>query len=482
MDSPLLSPTTETCGTSETPSSAFALPPTLEPTPTGSRMVTANRNLECTPSAEQQYWKNPYIYRLPAFITNLNPKVYQPQVVSFGPYHHDKDHLLPMEEHKDRARDHFLERSGKSLEPFVESLREVVWDLKESYDALNQKWKEGEGDQFLELMIRDGCFMLEIMRAATIEKEKNDYAPNDPIFSTHRLAYITPYIRRDMLMLENQLPMLVLYKLVTIENNCKEPDEYINELILEFYSLDTGIKGMGRCLHVVDIFRKGLLMDPEMENAWPEAGEGDRSSLETCNPRMEHVLDVNCSPKKTKKVQHKEIIRSATELKEAGIQFEKSLTCSLKDISFDRGVLKLPVITVDDTTESKFLNLMTFERLHIGTGNEVTSYVDFMDKIINNERDVALLHARGIIQNDFGSDKAVAKLFNSLCTEVTVESNLDAVQRKISDHCKKPWNMWRANLRHTYFSSPWTTLSLVAAMFLFALTIIQTVFIVLTYY
>ncbi|KAF8010443.1 hypothetical protein BT93_J1161 [Corymbia citriodora subsp. variegata] len=445
-------------------------------------MVTAKRNLERMPSDEQQYQKNPCIYRLPAFITNLNPKVYQPQVVSFGPYHHDKDHRLPMEEHKDRARDHFLKRSGKSLEPFFESLREVVWDLKESYDALSWEWKEGRGDQFLELMIRDGCFMLEIMRTSTIEKEKNDYAPNDPIFSNHRLAYITPYIRRDMLMLENQLPMLVLYKLVAIENNCEEHDVYINELILEFYSLDTGIKGMGRCLHVVDVFRKGLLMDPEMENAWPEAGEGDISSLEMCIPGMEHVVDVNCLPKKTKKVQHKEIIRSATELKEAGIQFEKSLTCSLKDISFDRGILKLPVITVDDTTESKFLNLMTFERLHIGTGNEVTSYVDFMDKIINNERDVALLHARGIIQNDFGSDKAVAKLFNSLCTEVTVESNLDAVQKKISDHCKKPWNMWRANLRHTYFSSPWTTLSLIAAMFLFALTIIQTVFIVLTYY
>ncbi|KAL3719700.1 hypothetical protein ACJRO7_004647 [Eucalyptus globulus] len=493
MDSPLLSPRIETCGTSEAPSTKFALPPDPEPRSTGCWMVTVDRNLDCMPSDEQRYLKNPCIYRLPAFITKLNSDAYQPHVVSFGPYHHGEDHLVPMEEHKHRACDRFLERSGKSLEPFFESLRDAARDLKESYDALNGKWKEDRGDHFLELMIRDGCFMLEIMRATTAEKEKNDYAPNDPIFSTHRLAYITPYIRRDMLMLENQLPMLVLYQLVAVESNGEERDEYINKtnnLVLSFYSLDTSITGMGRCLHVADVFRKGRLREPQKVqhkkiNVGPEAGEGDKSSLDTCIPGMGHVVDVfrKCLPKKTKEVQHG-IIRSATELKETGIQFQKSLTRSLKDISFARGVLKLPAIMVDDTTKSELLNLMTFERLHIGTGNEITSYTKFMDNIINNERDVALLHAQGIIQNSIGCDDAVADLFNSLCKEVTVgpNSSLDAVQKKISEYCEKPWNRWRANLRHTYFGSPWSALSLIAAIFLFALTIIQTIFIVLTYY
>ncbi|KAL3719693.1 hypothetical protein ACJRO7_004641 [Eucalyptus globulus] len=493
MDYPLLSPGTETRGTTEAPSTAFALPPDLEPASTGLWKVTVDRNSECMPSDEQGYLKNPCIYRLPAFITDLNPKAYRPHVVSFGPYHHGEKHLLPMEEHKDRARNRFLERSGKSLEPFFESLREVAWDLKESYDALSQDWEEGRGDKFLEVMMRDGCFMLEIMRAATIGKENNDYAPNDPIFSFHRLEYITPYIRRDMLMLENQLPMLVLYQLVAVDSNGEERDEYINRtnnLVLSFYSLDTSITEMGRCLHVVDVFRKGRLREPKKvqdkkKNVGPEAGEGDKSSLDTCIPGMGHVVDAfrKCLPKKSTEVQH-EIIRSATELKNTGIQFKKSLTSSLKDISFARGVLKLPAIMVDDTTESEFLNLMTFERLHIGTENEITSYTKFMDNIINNEQDVALLHAQGIIQNAIGCDNAVAELFNSLCREVAVgpHSTLDAVQKKISEYCEKPWNRWRANLSHTYFSSPWSSLSVIAAIFLFALTIIQTIFIVLTYY
>lgn len=115
---------------------------------------------------------------------------------------------------------------------------------------------------------------------------------------------------------------------------------------------------------------------------------------------------------------------------------------------------------------------------------QVTSYIFFMDNIIDNDKDVALLHSKGIIQNAIGSDKAVAKLFNSLSKDVTLdpESSLDVVHKKVSDYCKKPWNMWRANLIHTYFRNPWAILSLIAAIFLFALTIIQTVYTIMQSY
>ncbi|XP_039158834.1 UPF0481 protein At3g47200-like [Eucalyptus grandis] len=423
-------------------------------------IVHVNANLKCMPDDEQQYWKDPSIYRVPPSITDLNPKAYQPQVVSFGPYHYGDPRLSSMEEHKHRVLLHFLRYYRKSLEHFFESLREVAHKLEDSYDNLDQKWKEGTGSKFLELMITDGCFMLEIMRIATLprsEAENNGYAPNDPIFSIHRLECIALYIRRDMLLLENQLPILVLYQLVAVANNGREDD--VNELIGKFYfpREKKKFRGLGRCLHVMDVFRRGLLMEPEEVHH-----ERENVGFEETEP----------------------IIRSATELTEAGIKFGKSKTNSLKNIFFAKGHLKLPVFTVDDTTESMFLNAMTFERLHIKAGNEVTSYVTFMDKIINNEQDVALLHTEGIIHNDFGSDKAVAKLFNSLCTEVTLPSNenLDDVQQKISKHCKKRRNKWRANLNRTYFRSPWTILSFTAAFFLFALTIMQAVYTVLRYH
>jgi hypothetical protein len=42
--------------------------------------------------------------------------------------------------------------------------------------------------------------------------------------------------------------------------------------------------------------------------------------------------------------------------------------------------------------------------------------------------------------------------------------------------------MWRANLIHTYFQSPWAFLSLAATFFLLVMTIMQTVYTVMQYY
>lgn len=166
------------------------------------------------------------------------------------------------------------------------------------------------------------------------------------------------------------------------------------------------------------------------------------------------------------------------ELYEAGIRFKKSESRSLKDISFEDGVLSLPHIVVDDTTESMFLNLIAFERFHVGAGNEVTSYIFFMDNIIDGAMDVSHLHARGIIQNAMGSDKAEAKPFNSLSKDVTIDpdSSLDVVYKSVNKYCKKRYHMWRANLCHTYFRNPWAMLSVIAVVFLFALTIVQTIY------
>ncbi|KAI3891935.1 hypothetical protein MKX03_031593, partial [Papaver bracteatum] len=65
---------------------------------------------------------------------------------------------------------------------------------------------------------------------------------------------------------------------------------------------------------------------------------------------------------------------------------------------------------VDDTTESTFLNLIAYERFHVGEGSEVNACIFFMDRIIDSSKDVSLLHSKGIIKNALGSDKEVAKL------------------------------------------------------------------------
>ncbi|KAL3500693.1 hypothetical protein ACH5RR_039786 [Cinchona calisaya] len=413
--------------------------------------------------AEMKEWEQHSIYKLPAYVTDLNINAYKPRAISFGPYHYGEQNLKPMESHKERALLHFLNRSRKPLDCYVDALGEVVQDLKNAYDSLEDKWQQ-DSEAFLELMIQDGCFMIEILTTSSTDHHQSmdDYAPNDPIFSKHGQLYLMPYITRDMLMLENQLPMLLLKTLLAVDNEDAQTDEeFINKLIHKFYFPYTPSMKLGKCLHVLDVYRRILLWEV------PTVRKRKISS-------QKYLRDENN-------------ILSARELQESGIRIKSNkISKSLKSISFDRklGILRLPSIPVDDTSETMFLNLMAFERFHAGAGNAVTDYVYFMDKLIDNSQDVNILQFRKIIQNEIGSEKAVARLFNSLLKDVALdpESRLNEVRVMINKYCKTKWHKWRGSLIQTYFRNPWALISVIAAIILFALTTSQTMYGALQYY
>ncbi|MQL91401.1 hypothetical protein Taro_024016 [Colocasia esculenta] len=424
---------------------------------------------------EKKAW-NHSIYKVPACIRVLNPDAYTPQVVSFGPYHHGEEAPAAMEEHKTRSLVHLLWRCKKPLTSFVSEMKTVEQQLMDAYAGLQEKWRQ-DPEGFLKLMILDGCFMLEVMRYSKASSRKgaaggatilapakpnySDYGSKDPIFSWHGVLNTVPIIKRDMLMMENQLPLLVLSKLAAVESGTTVSDDTIHSLVLEFLAANQCRVTSG--LHLLDVYRQSLLHGPI-----PKSVPDKRKQQRKTSRGKETVVVTD-------------IIRSATELNEAGIQFKLSESDSLRDIHFKHGVLSLPVMVVDDLTECTFLNLMAFERLHAGTGNEVTSYVFFMDNIIDSPADVSLLNSKAILHNAVGSDKEVARLFNTLSKDVALDPNsrLDHVHGKVNKYCRQKMNKWRANLIHTYFRNPWAALSLAAAIFLLALTVAQTVFTVL---
>ncbi|CAM8985298.1 unnamed protein product [Rhodiola kirilowii] len=51
-----------------------------------------------------------------------------------------------------------------------------------------------------------------------------------------------------------------------------------------------------------------------------------------------------------------------------------------------------------------------------------------------------------------------------------------------TDYYATKWHVWRTNLIHDYFSSPWTAISLGAAILLLILTALQTVYSAITFY
>lgn len=264
------------------------------------------------------------------------------------------------------------------------------------------------------------------------------------------------------------------------------------ERILVFF--DQSHKPKGSSDADVEKFYKCFRRQPKSKGS----GGGDEDDTEV--EKHLHILDLyrknqllGLPPKKRRyclpescrsKEEVEPYIRSATELAEAGIRFEKSKTRKLDDVSFECGVLKLPVIEVDDLVEAEYLNMMALERLHGAAGSEVTSYLILMDKIIDSAKDVSLLHWCRIIRNSLGNDDAIAALFNSLSREACLDyhNRLVQVQKEVTQYYRSPPRRCVAYAKHNYFTNPWVSLSVLAAIFLFALTTVQTVYALLDYY
>ncbi|KAL6645602.1 hypothetical protein ACP70R_017210 [Stipagrostis hirtigluma subsp. patula] len=64
---------------------------------------------------------------------------------------------------------------------------------------------------------------------------------------------------------------------------------------------------------------------------------------------------------------------------------------------FEGGVLRISRIFIHDDTKALFLNLTAFEQGNTGIGNDISTYAIFMDNLINSAEDVRYLHDRGAI-------------------------------------------------------------------------------------
>jgi hypothetical protein len=182
------------------------------------------------------------------------------------------------------------------------------------------------------------------------------------------------------------------------------------------------------------------------------------------------------------------IIPSAVELYHAGIRFRVSNTGHPHGISFRHGVLSMPRIPLDDSSEYMLLNMMAFERLHAGAGNNVTEFVQFLGSIISSAEDVTLLRSEGILIVLDDDEEVVATMFERVSSDFVAvqDSALNLVYEQVYEYywsiiCRK-LNYWFIHFVKTYFHTPWKAISLLAGTVLLVLAIVQTVYSVLSFY
>ncbi|MFQ6635673.1 hypothetical protein Gotur_011166 [Gossypium turneri] len=407
---------------------------------------------------------NPLIRKVPSTLRRTEEfmKYFKPKVISIGPLHHDDPTLHESKELKLKLAAHFVKNIGVDKDSLYSNMKKAIDDLKKCYDPQELEKYSDDDEKLAWMFFVDGCAILQAvyMRYGDdICKICGQFIKND----------LLTFVYSDLLLLENQIPFRVLELLTSSSDG----EQFMNAIIR--FIDDTVItpaedrfcsgerwweQKQGERTHLLHLLRVRLLFKKEKPRRWG----------------FPFFIEHKVSKEERTKRCHSHTIHNVKELKKLGISLKASETSCLTDISFNRilfvGKLCLPPISVDDST----MNLIAYEMCpDFDNDFTVTSYLCFLDLLIDEAEDVKDLRDAGILYNGLGSDEEVAKLFNKMNTDLVPSPRIySGVKRKIHDHCKNTWIKHAAQGYHTYFRSPWTFLAFVGAITALLLAALQT--------
>ncbi|KAE8098673.1 hypothetical protein FH972_016717 [Carpinus fangiana] len=369
-------------------------------------------------------------------------KYFEPRVAAVGPIHHGNPKYRLGEEYKLTSK--FVELCGKDINCLYE---EAEMEIKQLRGCFEEEVTKNYDDEALAWMLFvDGCAILQYISCVANDNFKELNIKNDSVAFAHQ----------DLFLLENQVP----YRLLKLLMKYSGKEEQLSESIERFIGIVTNQQmklqqkqGERDQTHLLDLLRTRLL-GPFGKNG----GDQDRDS---------------------------QSYRNVQELKSVGIQLKRSKNNShLREISFTRnfgfypGYLWLPPITVDDSTGPKFMNMIAYEMcLDFENDFGISSYISFLDSLIDEANDVKDMRKAQVLRNFLGSDQQVADLFNEIGTDVVPNSDAyKDVKRQIQKYYDIPCMTWMAQVYHNHFSSPWTFLAFLGVLLGLGLTAAQTAY------
>ncbi|KAJ6927570.1 hypothetical protein NC651_011568 [Populus alba x Populus x berolinensis] len=378
------------------------------------------------------------IFPFPHSFDKINPNTYQPELVSLGPYHRGKDHVLEFEDHKWFFLDKLLSRSRIDVSNYLGALKFNERSIRDCYSETISM----SSHDFVEMMLLDSCFVLELLRNLNHSEDMID--EGDPIFTR---PWLIPILIRDLLKFENQLPYFLLYFIFNLSGG--KGDIKLKPVplpILALKAIDLVFPRRADILNKFGSWHDQVIICIDLEEYHPS----DQS------------------------------IQGVTQLRPSGIKFRQRKCDSFLDINFRNCVLEIPSVTINDFTSTVLVNCVALEHCEEKRSKYFTDYVSFMNCLINQPRDVTFLCSEGIITRFSQDDQYVADLFNTLGKNVAFnirECYLSKIFREVESYYSSNW----ATMRRTYFSSPWSFISVLSASILLVLTMVQSIMSVLSY-
>ncbi|XP_048334371.2 UPF0481 protein At3g47200-like isoform X1 [Ziziphus jujuba] len=403
------------------------------------------------------------IYKVPKKLRARHEEAYTPQLVSIGPFHHGESSLKAMEHYKAKCMNDFLGRYGitmkKLMGKFEKDECKLVKEIQRSYgdESFEPENKQEYLTDLIPMILQDACFILELFHK---KYYYNKYNRGDYKLS----PWVEAAIKQDLILLENQIPFIVLTQLFECIG---EPLDFLIEITFEFF---------------IDYYRFGKPCTKEGSKKKHLCKYPEKEQLVNKMKHIRHFTDLVrkfiCDdtvrfPDSDKDVTH--CLYSAKQLNNAGVMFscpEDGKYLASIETWPDEGCqwwkgrgccwiscleLKIPQLKVQDNTECIFRNVMALEQFSYPNEPRVCNYIFLLDQLIDTVEDVDLLVDKKIIENWLGTNKDVADLVNKLCDQIVTPCFFyDKICGKLNEHHEKKLNVARSTLKRVYFKDIWT--------------------------
>lgn len=210
-------------------------------------VIQIRRTLE--EELEDDYEVPVSIFNVPKGLLVSDPDSYTPQEVALGPYHHWRPELYEMERYKLAA----AKRTHKQLQSLkFKNLVDQLIQLEQRIRACYHKYLDFNGETLAWMMAIDASFLLEFLQIYAIKEGR--------VLSrvSSRMSHLVDYagrksahnaILRDMVMLENQIPLFVLRKMLEFQfSSLESAEDMLLSMLIGLCKELSPFKMMEECL------------------------------------------------------------------------------------------------------------------------------------------------------------------------------------------------------------------------------------------
>lgn len=140
------------------------------------------------------------------------PSVYDPILVSLGPYHHGEHVLSQAQEFKYHSLHWLTEGNDQNIGYLFNKIFSRIDEIRGCYaeDSIVNKYDD---NALAKMMLLDACFIIHFMHIRDSMQIANDWC------GSLGMAAAVPFTVRDIMVLENQIPFLVLKLLLDEKEN-----------------------------------------------------------------------------------------------------------------------------------------------------------------------------------------------------------------------------------------------------------------------